>query len=428
MYESPSERLIGRLSVDLEILTQDQVEEALRQRQEEGLHWNFGEYLVAKGALSPQDLLRLERIGADRLERQAASHSGVCYRPGIALEELLQQAAAMHANDLHLHSGARLKVRIGGLLGDASDEPVSAEEAERMIYGLLDDEQGAELTESRQVDFLHSIPGVGRFRANAYRQHLGFDAVFRPIPTEPPTLSDLGLPDSLEQVTRYHQGLVLLTGPAGCGKSSTMAALIDLINRNRRGHIIVIEDPIEYVYRSRKCIVTQRQVGSHTETFPRALRAALREDPDVIVIGELRDLETVSLALTAAETGHLVLGTLHTNSAVRTINRVLGVYPADQQEQVRLMLSESLAAIVSQHLVQRLDGQGRVPALEMLFNTKAIGNLIRDKKTFQIPSAIQTGFAQGMVLLDQSLANLVRDGVVSKEEAGLHAEDPGKMA
>ena len=402
MNQSPSATLFGQLLVGLEILTPDQLTGALCRRHDQQIQWPLGEYLVAEGLVSIEDLQRVERAAARHVERQAGAEVGspggqaplpeqptatepaaqqtatapaISYRPGVTLEELLRQAAAIGANDLHLHSGANLKVRLDGLLHDASAHPIPAELAGQLIDDLLDEAQRAELAEFHQIDFLHSIPGVGRFRANAYRQHRGLDAVFRPIPPEPPTLTDLGLPDSLNQVTRYHQGLVLLTGPAGCGKSSTMAALVDLINETRRDHIIVIEDPIEYVHRSKGCIVNQRQVGRHTETFSRALRAALREDPDVIAIGELRDLETVSLALTAAETGHLVLGTLHTNSAVRTIHRVLGVYPPDQQEQVRLMISEALVAIVSQRLLQRTDGNGRVPALEVLFNSNAIGNI-----------------------------------------------------
>ena len=428
MTEKKSTTDIGQLAVDLGMLTVEEVVSALRRRKEQGIDWEFGEYLVAEGLLTIEDLQKLEQARADREQSREEEQTAVTYRPGVTLEDVLRQAAAVRANDVHLHSGARLKVRLDGILHDASAQPIQAEIADHLIQDLLDEAQRERLAEDLQVDFLYAIPGVGRFRANVYRQQRGLDAVFRPIALEPPTLAELGLPESLNQVTRFHQGLVLLTGPAGCGKSSTMAALIDRINERRRDHIIIIEDPIEYVHRSKSCIVNQRQVGSHTETFSRALRAALREDPDVIVIGELRDLETVSLALTAAETGHLVLGTLHTNSAVRTIHRVLGVYPPDQQQQVRLMLSESLVAIVSQRLLQRADGSGRVPALEVLFNTKAIANLIRDQKTFQIPSAMQTGFRQGMITLDQSLLNLVTEGVVSKQEARVHAEEPGKFA
>jgi twitching motility protein PilT len=267
------------------------------------------------------------------------------------------------------------------------------------------------------------VDGVGRFRTNIYRQQRGFDAVFRSIPAELPTLESLRLPNALAKFTNYHQGMVLLTGPAGCGKSSTMAALVNLINEEREEHILTVEDPIEYVHQSKRCLVNQRHAGQHTDSFARALRGALREDPDVIVIGELRDLETISLAMTAAETGHFVLATLHTNNAVRTINRMIGAFPFNQQDQVRTMLSGSLRAVVSQRLVATKDGGGRIPALEILVINKAIGNLIRDQKTVQIRSSIQTGKSQGMCLLEQSLDDLVRSGTVSRDEALRFAEE-----
>ena len=283
-----------------------------------------------------------------------------------------------------------------------------------MILGALSTDQRAKLDELGQLDFAYAVPGIGRFRANVFRQQGGLDAVFRHMPAEPPTLEELGLPTTLAKFTNFHQGMVLVTGPANCGKSSTLAALVRILNEERRDHILTIEDPIEYVHESKRCVVNQRSVGRHTGSFARALRAALREDPDVIVIGELRDFETVSLALTAAETGHLVLGTLHTNGAIRTINRIVGVFPADQQEQVRSMVSESLRAVVSQRLVAVPDGSARVPALEILMVNKAIGNLIRENKTFQIHSQLQMGAAQGMCLLDDSLNKLVKEKVVTQ--------------
>ncbi len=349
------------------------------------------------------------------------------FGPGTTLEKLLRQAQEVRASDLHLHSGARLKVRLNGSLEDTSGM-IDAALAEQLVHGLLSDEQRAELEENLQLDFSHAIPEVGRFRANVYRQQRGLDAVFRAIPPQPPALADLGLPESLSELVSFHQGMVLLTGPAGCGKSSTMAALVRLVNEQRPDHIITVEDPIEYVHPSLRCVVNQREVGPHTESFARALRAALREDPDVIVIGELRDLETISLALTAAETGHLVLGTLHTSNAIRTINRVLGVFPPDQQAQIRMMFSESLRAVVSQRLVPRADGQGRVAAIEVLINTKAVGNLIRERKTFQLHSVMQTGSQYGMCLLDHSLATLVKNGWITKESARLESEKPEQFA
>jgi twitching motility protein PilT len=253
------------------------------------------------------------------------------------------------------------------------------------------------------------------------------DGVFRFIPNEPPSLESLGLPTSIAKFINYHQGMVLCTGPAGCGKSSTLAALVDLINEERREHILTIEDPIEYLHVSKRCLVNQRSVNRHTESFARALRAALREDPDVIVIGELRDLETISLALSAAETGHLVLATLHTNNAIRTVNRMIGAFPADQQGQIRTMMSESLRAIVSQRLMPRADGQGRIAAVEKLVVTKAVGNLIRENKTFQIHSILQTGAAQGMCLLDDSIKQHLRSGAITKEVAGENCENPKSL-
>jgi len=275
-----------------------------------------------------------------------------------------------------------------------------------------------------QVDFAYAIPGVGRFRANVYRQQRGLDAVFRAIPPTAPTLEDLGLPATFERFASIHQGIVLFTGPAGCGKSSTMAAMVRLINESRSDHIITIEDPIEYVHPSLRAIVNQREVGPNTKSFARALRAALREDPDVIVIGELRDLETISLALTAAETGHLVFGTLHTSSAIRTVNRVLGVFPPDEQGQIRMMLSESLRAVISQRLIPQADGGGRVAATEVLIGTRAVGNLIREQKTFQLTSLMQTGISQGMCLLDVSLQNLFKRREITRDAARQHAEKP----
>jgi twitching motility protein PilT len=287
----------------------------------------------------------------------------------------------------------------------------------------LTPEQRDQFAERGEIDFCYTLNGVGRFRANAYRQQRGVDGVFRHIPQKPPSLEDLGLPTSLAKFTNYHQGMVLVTGPTGCGKSSTLAALVNLINEERREHILTIEDPIEYLHPSKRCVVNQRSVHSHTETFARALRAALREDPDVIVIGELRDLETISLALSAAETGHLVLATLHTNNAIRTLNRLIGAFPADQQGQIRMMISESLRAVISQRLLRRADGKGRVAAVEKLVTTRAVGHLIRENKTFQLHSILQTGATQGMGLLDHAIKAHLDAGTISKEEALKHCDD-----
>jgi len=349
-------------------------------------------------------------------------------RPQGAIDGLLREAVAAGASDVHVHAGAPVRVRRHGRLKDRPGPPLDAAAAEALALELLGPAERALLDQHGEVDFCYTLPGVGRFRSNVYRQLRGLDAVLRVVPPKPPTLDELGLPQELAKFTNFHQGMVLVTGPAGCGKSSTLAALVNLINQERRDHILTVEDPIEFLHPSKRCLVNQRNVGRHTGSFARALRAALREDPDVIVIGELRDLETISLALTAAETGHLVLATLHTNDTIRTVNRLVGAFPADQQDQVRTMVSESLRAVVSQRLVAAADGERRLPALEVLVVNKAIGNLVRENKTFQLRSILQTGSAQGMYLLDQSLARMVEQGLVSREEARRHCEDPKRLA
>ena len=279
------------------------------------------------------------------------------------------------------------------------------------------------LDQEGQVDFAYEVPGIGRFRANVYDGHTGRNAVFRFIPSFIPSLAQLQLPTELAGVTTFHQGMVLVTGPSGSGKSTTLAALVDLINDEREDHILSVEDPVEYIHSSKRCIVNQREVHRHTTSFARALRAALREDPDILVIGELRDLETISLAMTAAETGHLVLATLHTNNTIRTINRLVGAFPPDEQPQIRTMLSESLRAVISQRLLRRADGKGRVPAFELLKIDRAVANVIRENRTFQLRSTLQMGQAKGMQLLDNHLVALVKQGLVTKEEALRHIEE-----
>jgi len=340
------------------------------------------------------------------------------------LDALLRSGVENGASDIHVHAESPFRLRVQGRLITTDPKVIDAATTERMLIGALGDGDRRLLEQEGQLDLSYSVDGFARFRANFYRQQSGIDGIFRAIPSEPPTLEDLGLPLDLARFTNYHQGMVLVTGPTGCGKSSTLAALVDLINDERKEHLLTIEDPIEYRYTPKKCLVNQRSVHRHTESFARALRAALREDPDVIVIGELRDLETISLAMTAAETGHFVLATLHTGSAIRTINRLIGSFPSNQQDQVRKMLSESLRAVISQRLIPTPDGSRRVPALETLVVTKAVGNLIRENKTFQIQSILQTGAAQGMAQLDQSICNLVKTGEISREEALRHVEDP----
>ena len=344
------------------------------------------------------------------------------------LAQILAKALEAKASDVHIHAGAALAMRILGQLRELRTGVLDAPAVEFILKDALSEAERRQLNENLDFDSALVIPGVGRFRASFYRQQRGWDAVFRPIAPEPPSLADLGMPDVLKRVTDYHQGLVLVTGPAGSGKSSTLAALVSLLNESRKDHIITVEDPIEFIHRPKSCVVNQRQAGRDTRSFPNALRSALREDPDIIVIGELRDLETIQLAITAAETGHLVLATLHTNNAVRTINRILDVFPPKQQSQVRSMVSESLRAIVSQRLLPAIDGVRRLPALEVLFVKPAVSNLIREEKTFQIRSVMQVGRAEGMTLLDDSLNDLVKSGQVAKDVARRYAEDPKRFA
>ncbi|HEX7186412.1 MAG TPA: type IV pilus twitching motility protein PilT [Thermoanaerobaculia bacterium] len=441
--------LFGRIALHYKLVTQEQLTSAAAVWSQEGGIRGLGEILLDAGVLTLRQLEQLRAVQRDYAAKQHIQGQAQAAAPAPVaspeipppapsparwrdaerkLDALLAHAVNRRASDVHVHSGAALKLRVNGLLTELETEPLDPQLAGEMIREVLTPEQRSALEAHGQVDFAYTLPGVGRFRSNAYRQQRGVDAVFRAIPPEPPTLADLGLPETLSRFCNYHQGMVLITGPAGCGKSSTLAAMVRIINQERRDHIITIEDPIEYIHRSQQCVVNQRQVGRHTNSFARALRAALREDPDIIAIGELRDLETISLALTAAETGHLVLATLHTNNAIRTINRILGVFPPEQQEQIRTMVSESLRAVISQRLVARADGQGRVPALEVLVCNKAVGNLIRENKTFQIRSVLQTGGSQGMCQLDASLADLVKNRVITREEAARQAEEPQKFA
>ncbi|HKB70012.1 MAG TPA: PilT/PilU family type 4a pilus ATPase [Thermoanaerobaculia bacterium] len=328
----------------------------------------------------------------------------------VTLSDLLRHARAIEASDLHLAVNAIPHVRVYGVMTPLPLAPLSEEAVEQMLHPVLSETQRAALAENRTLDFCYKAGPLGRFRTNIFYQRKGLDAVFRLIPADVPTLDDLGVPRSLWELAEYSQGLVLVTGPAGCGKTTTLAAFVDRINRTQNSHILTVEDPIEYVHRSRESLVNQREVGTHTESFAKALRQALREDPDVIMVGEMRDIETISLAITASETGHLVFGTLHTATAHGTIDRIIDAFPAGQQGQIRQMLSDSLRAVVSQHLVPRRDGRGRVAAFEILRNTPNVAGLIRDAKTFQISSAIQTGSGAGMQTMDAALLRLVQEG------------------
>jgi twitching motility protein PilT len=344
------------------------------------------------------------------------------------LVRALRFAVQNKASDLHVHTGAPLIARAHGrLLPFQNSKPLEPNQSEKAIAQVLDDEQWTKLMTAGEVDFALKVPGLGRFRVNAYRQHRGLDIVFRILPPEPPTLADLGLPNTLERLVDFRTGLVLCTGPVGCGKTTTLAALLNVVVKSRKDHVITIENPVEFAYSGGQAVVTQRQIGQHTRSFARALRAALREDPDVIAITELRDRETIGLALTAAETGHLVLGTLHTGSAAQTIGRIVNAFPADEQALVRATVSESLRAVVSQRLVPRVDGKGRALALEVLMVNTAVTNLIREEKEYQLNSLMQTGKSQGMVTLDDSLAALLAAGTIDKDQARRFAENKDRF-
>ena len=332
------------------------------------------------------------------------------------------------ASDIHLGVNAPPLWRLHGNLQPIwPDVPkLAPEETEALAEGFLTAFQKAQLNERGDVDFAYATE-FGRFRTSVVRQRLGVDLVFRIISTQVRTMDELGLPESLKLLTRFHNGLILVTGSVGSGKSTTLAALVEQVNIERQEHIITLEDPIEYVFSPKGCHITQREVHTHTKSFGAALRGSLREDPDVIMVGEMRDLETISLAITASETGHLVLGTLHTGNASRTLDRLLDVFPVDRQDQIRVMVSESLRGVVSQQLVPRLDGGGRVLALEVLTNTPAVANVIREAKTYMLPGIIQTGRKQGMRLMDDSLTQLFNEGLISAHEAVTRAEQKQAM-
>jgi twitching motility protein PilT len=355
-------------------------------------------------------------------EKRTASH------PLGHVDEYLAIGQQAGASDIHLGVNAPPIWRLHGTLQPIwPDAPVlSAEQTTALAVGFLTEIQQTQLAQRGDVDFAYAN-SFGRFRTSVVRQRLGVDVVFRIINTVVRSMDELGLPEHLKLLTRYQNGLILVTGSVGSGKSTTLAALVDQINVERREHIITLEDPIEYILEPKGCHITQREVHTHTRSFGAALRGALREDPDVIMVGEMRDLETISLAITASETGHLVLGTLHTGNASRTLDRLLDVFPVDQQEQIRVMVSESLRGIISQQLIPRIDGQGRVLALETLTNTPAVANVIREAKTYMLPGIIQTGKKQGMQLMDDALADLHGRGLISAEEAYARAEQKQEM-
>ena len=331
------------------------------------------------------------------------------------VKTLLQATVESGASDLHVSAGMPPMIRVRGDMVRSQAPPLPDAEARAMLSTLMNDAQKKEFQERREIDFAFELPGLCRFRANIFEQRRGIGGVFRVIATKIRTLDELGTPRILRDLAMKERGLVLVTGPTGSGKSTTLAAMIDFVNSSRPGHIITIEDPIEFVHESKSCLINQREVGAHTDSFSAALRSALREDPDILLVGELRDLETTALAITAAETGHLVFGTLHTNSAAKTIDRMIDIFPADRQSQVRTMVSESLEGVIAQTLLPTADGKGRVAALEILVGVPALRNLIREDKTTQIQSVMQVGAQHGMQTLDQALKDLVITGKITRE-------------
>jgi twitching motility protein PilT len=339
------------------------------------------------------------------------------------IDGLFKMMKEQGASDLHLSSGCPPIFRLHGEMVRLNIKTLVHEEIKALLFEILNEQQKTQFEEKRDLDFAYSIPDLARFRGNILMQHKGIAAVFRMIPSKILSADELNLPEGVRKMTMLKKGLVLVTGPTGSGKSTTLAAMIDLINATRREHILTLEDPLEFIHENKMSLLNQRQIGEHSESFTAALRAALREDPDVILVGEMRDLETISLAMTAAETGHLVYGTLHTNSAGKTVDRIIDAFPKDSQEQVRTMLSESLKGVVCQQLLKTAEGKGRVAAFEIMVGTPAIANLIREGKTFQIPSIIQTARRDGMQLMDQHILDLLKTKKIHPEEAYRCAQD-----
>jgi len=391
--------------------------------------------LAANPATAALDLMEEQQLlakeHAKTLRDLIAQASGGGEQDAGVVRAYLETAVQMGASDLHLGPDAPALVRIHGQLSPmegANARVLSKGETEQLARSFLASKQTTRVEEHGSIDFCYEVPGLCRFRTSVVRQRRGWESVFRVISTRIRSMDELELPPVLKTLTRYHNGLVLVTGPVGSGKSTTLAAMVDHINRERKDHIITLEDPIEYVFAPAGCQVSQREIGNNSQSFSSALRASLREDPDVIMVGEMRDLETISLAITASETGHLVLGTLHTSTAARTLDRLLDVFPIDQQAQIRTMVSESLRGIVCQQLIPRKDGHGRALALEVLVNNPAVGNLIREAKTFMLPGVMQTGKKLGMRLMDDSLQQLLEQDLITPEEAYRRAENKKAFA
>jgi twitching motility protein PilT len=404
-YSMGTDAFVGRLHRDRGRLTLD-----VSPRKPAAANGNGAAH--ASNGSSPPTPLAIEVV-APKVDHEAQA----------IIDDLLRTQAERNASDLHLRSGVRPLYRVDGdIVPDPGGEPFNSELLERMLTAIMPDRNRREFEELNDTDLAYELAGVARFRVNVFRDRHGVGSVIRAIPSRVVTTEEMGITPEVQRLCDLSKGLVLVTGPTGSGKSTTLCSLIDLVNRSRRDHIITIEDPIEFVHANKGCLITQRQVGQHTSSFKQALRAALREDPDVVLVGELRDLETVSIAIETAETGHLVFGTLHTSTAPSTIDRIIDQFPADRQSQVRVMLSESLKGVISQTLCRKIGG-GRVAAREILLTTPAISNLIREAKTFQVQSVMQTSRRLGMVTLTDALVELVEAGQVEVSEAYAKAVD-----
>jgi twitching motility protein PilT len=343
------------------------------------------------------------------------------------IDQFLKDALAKSSSDLHFISGDPPRVRIHGSLTQLNDEILTIEFVKEAVYEIMSGQQQKDFEKDDTVDFAYEIPDVSRFRVNVMRHLNGFGAVLRAIPSTALTLEQLDMPEAVRNMCKQTQGMILVTGKTGSGKSTTLAAMVDAINKRIKGHILTIEDPIEFVHTSKLCLISQREVGKHSESFAEALNSALREDPDVILVGELRDLETISIAVTAAEMGILVMGTLHTNGAAPTVDRMVNTFPAEKQNHIRTMLSTSLRGVISQQLLPRSDKPGRVAALEILVNTSGVANLLRQGKLDQLETAMQSGGANGMQTMDSALSVLVDNGLISKQEAYQQANNKAKF-
>jgi len=441
---SPGDQLFGKIALKNNLVSEADLRAALAKKP---AGTSLADFLVQNGAIGEKHAQAItskvrERLAESGGETPAAAPRAGAPAPsgsltpdqlaqqdwsdlhGQGIGRYLERARSIGASDFHYQIDTPPMVRLHGRLVRLQHPVLSAEDTERGIRDMLTEEEWKELDEHLDFDFCFEREAHGRYRTNCFRQRKGFEAVFRLIPDRIPTLEELHLPAVLKQFTQYNQGIVLVTGPAGSGKSSTMAALIDIINEERHDHVVTVEDPIEFIFESKGCNVNQRHVRRHTASFASALRSAMRADPDVIMVGEMRDLETISMAITAAETGHLVIGTLHTTNAVRSIDRIIDVFPPREQEQIRAMVSESMRGVISQQLLTRSDGLGVEPALEIMFSTPAVGNMIREQKTYQLLSVLQTGRNQGMITMDDSIKELLKSGLITAETARYHSENP----